>query len=109
MNANPFTLGHLNLVERAAKECDTVHLFVLSEEASLVPFDVRWKLVTEGVAHLNNVICHPSGPYMISSATFPSYFLKDEQAVITGHAIYTEDFLREASNVEILKISLQST
>ena len=23
---------------------------------------------------------------MISSATFPSYFLKDEQAVITGHA-----------------------
>lgn len=86
MNANPFTLGHLSLVERAAKECDTVHLFVLSEEASLVPFDVRWKLVTEGVAHLSNVICHPSGPYMISSATFPSYFLKDEQAVITGHA-----------------------
>ena len=67
--ANPFTLGHLSLVERAAKECDTVHLFVLSEEASLVPFDVRWKLVTEGVAHLSNVICHPSGPYMISSAT----------------------------------------
>ena len=86
MNANPFTLGHLSLVERAAKECDTVHLFVLSEEQSLVPFDVRWKLVTEGVAHLSNVICHPSGPYMISSATFPSYFLKDEQAVITGHA-----------------------
>ena len=86
MNANPFTLGHLSLVERAARECDTVHLFVLSEEQSLVPFDVRWKLVTEGVAHLSNVICHPSGPYMISSATFPSYFLKDEQAVITGHA-----------------------
>lgn len=86
MNANPFTLGHLSLVEQAAKGCDTVHLFVLSEEASLVPFDVRWKLVTEGVAHLNNVICHPSGPYMISSATFPSYFLKDKQAVITGHA-----------------------
>ena len=63
-----------------------MHLFVLSEEASLVPFDVRWKLVTEGVAHLSNVICHPSGPYRISSATFPSYFLKDEQAVITGHA-----------------------
>lgn len=86
MNANPFTLGHLSLVERAAGECGTVHLFVLSEEASLVPFQVRWKLVNEGVAHLNNVICHPSGPYMISSATFPSYFLKDEQAVITGHA-----------------------
>ena len=86
MNANPFTLGHRHLVERAARENDTVHLFVLSEDASLVPFTVRWKLVTEGVADLPNVICHRSGPYIISSATFPSYFLKDEEAVILGHA-----------------------
>ena len=86
MNANPFTLGHLALAERAAAEFPAVHLFVLEEEASLVPFAVRWKLVTEGVAHLPHVICHKSGPYLISSATFPSYFLKDEGAVIQGHA-----------------------
>ena len=86
MNANPFTLGHLALAERAAAEFPAVHLFVLEEDASLVPFAVRWKLVTEGVAHLPHVICHKSGPYLISSATFPSYFLKDEGAVIQGHA-----------------------
>ena len=86
MNANPFTLGHRYLVERAAAENDAVHLFVLSEDASLVPFAVRWRLVTEGVADLPNVVCHKSGPYIISSATFPSYFLKDEEAVILGHA-----------------------
>lgn len=86
MNANPFTLGHRYLVERAAAENDTVHLFVLSEDASLVPFAVRWKLVTEGTAGLSNVICHKSGPYIISSATFPSYFLQDQEAVILGHA-----------------------
>ena len=86
MNANPFTLGHQALVERAAAEFPTVHLFVLEEDASLVPFAVRWKLVNEGVAHLPHVICHKSGPYLISSATFPSYFLKDEGAVIQGHA-----------------------
>lgn len=86
MNANPFTLGHRYLVEKAARENDTVHLFVLEEDASLVPFPVRWRLVTEGVADLPNVICHKSGPYMISSATFPSYFLRDEAAVIEGHA-----------------------
>mgnify|MGYP000320328457 CR=1 FL=1 len=33
----PLYPGPLELVERAAKECDTVHLFVLSEEQSLVP------------------------------------------------------------------------
>lgn len=86
MNANPFTLGHQYLVETAAGACDTLHLFLVSEDASLVPFAVRKKLVEAGVAHLPNVVCHDSGPYIISSATFPSYFLKDENAVIEGHA-----------------------
>ncbi len=86
MNANPFTLGHLYLVETAAKNCDTLHLFVLSEDASLVPFVVRKQLVRQGTAHIQNVVLHDSGPYIISNATFPSYFLKDETAVIEGHA-----------------------
>ncbi len=86
MNANPFTLGHQYLVEKAASECDTLHLFIVSEDASLVPFSVRKKLVLAGTAHLPNVICHDSGPYIISNATFPSYFLKDEESVIRGHA-----------------------
>ncbi|MDY5476001.1 MAG: [citrate (pro-3S)-lyase] ligase [Enterocloster clostridioformis] len=86
MNANPFTLGHQYLVEKAAEENDIVHLFVVSEDASLVPFAVRKKLVQEGVAHLPNVVVHESGPYIISNATFPSYFLKDEETVMEGHA-----------------------
>lgn len=86
MNANPFTRGHQHLVERAAAENDTVHLFVLSEEAGPIPFAVRRRLVREGVAHLPNVICHDSGPYIISAATFPSYFLKDEDTVAAAHA-----------------------
>ena len=86
MNANPFTLGHQYLAETAAAECDTLHLFVVSEDASLVPFSVRKELVRRGTAHLPNVVLHDSGPYIISSATFPSYFLKDEAKVIEGHA-----------------------
>ena len=86
MNANPFTLGHQYLVETAAGRCDTLHLFLLSEDASLVPFGVRKQLVQAGTAHLKNVVLHDSGPYMISNATFPSYFLKDDSAVIQGHA-----------------------
>ena len=86
MNANPFTLGHQYLVETAAASCDLLHLFIVSEDSSLVPFSVRKKLVMEGTAHLKNICYHESGPYIISSATFPSYFQKDESAVIESHA-----------------------
>jgi len=86
MNANPFTLGHRYLIETAARENDFVHLFLLSEEAGPIPFAVRKKLVQAGVADLKNVIFHESGPYIISSATFPSYFLRDEDDAILAHA-----------------------
>lgn len=87
MNANPFTLGHQYLVEKAARENDLLHLFIVSEDTSLVPFKVRKQLVMEGTAHLNNICYHNSGPYIISNATFPSYFQKDENAVIESHAM----------------------
>lgn len=87
MNANPFTKGHLYLVEKSSKENDIVHLFMVSEDSSLVPYQVRKKLIMEGTKHLNNIVYHDSGPYIISNATFPSYFQKDEEAVIRGHAL----------------------
>jgi len=87
MNANPFTLGHQYLVEKAAVENDLLHLFIVSEDASLVPFKIRKQLVMKGTAHLKNICYHDSGPYIISNATFPSYFQKDENAVIESHAM----------------------
>ena len=81
-----FDPGWRQALERAAAENDWVHLFVLSEDVSLFPFAVRKKLVAEGTAHLSNVVLHDSGPYIISAATFPSYFLKDEDKIIRTHA-----------------------
>ena len=86
MNANPFTLGHLYLVEQAAAENEWLHLFIVSEDVSLFPFSVRERLIREGTAHLKNIVYHRTGPYIISQATFPSYFQKDEDTVILSHA-----------------------
>lgn len=86
MNANPFTKGHQYLVEQAAAVCDRLHLFVVSEDRSFFPFSVRKELIRLGTAHLSNVILHDTGPYLISQATFPSYFLKEETAVCEAHA-----------------------
>lgn len=86
MNANPFTLGHQYLAETAAAACSTLHIFVVSEDASLVPFSVRKELIRRGTAHIPNAVLHDSGPYMISNATFPSYFLKSGPEIIDTHA-----------------------
>lgn len=86
MNANPFTRGHRYLVEKAAAENDLVHLFVVSEDKSLFPAAVRRRLVQEGTADLPNVRIHDSGSYIISAATFPGYFQKDEEAVVQSQA-----------------------
>ena len=90
-NCNPFTLGHRYLIETAAARCDWLHVFILSEEKGAFPPDARMTLAKNGCADLKNVIFHPTGPYMVSSATFPSYFIKDKARV---GGIYCELDLR---------------
>lgn len=78
MNCNPFTRGHRYLIETAASECDWVYIFVLSEDRSEFSTEDRMNMVKLGTADLKNVTILPTGPYLISSATFPTYFLKDK-------------------------------
>lgn len=103
MNANPFTNGHLYLVEKAAQENDVVHLFVLTEDLSDFPTPVRMQLVEKGVEHLKNVFVQETGNYMVSAATFPSYFLKEESNVTkiqaTLDATIFKDSIAPALNI----------
>lgn len=86
MNANPFTLGHQYLAEQASAACEQLHLFVVSEDASVFPAADRLALVKAGLARLPNVVYHQTDAYLISQATFPSYFLADDQAVTLAQA-----------------------
>lgn len=86
MNANPFTLGHQYLVTEAAKRSDWLHLFVVKEDASEFKFKDRIALIKQGVAHISNVTVHEGSDYIISKATFPTYFIKDKAQVNDLHA-----------------------
>jgi len=78
MNANPFTKGHLYLIETALERCEQLYVFVLSDDSSEFSFEDRLDLVKEGTAHLPDVTVIPSRDYQVSQATFPAYFLKDQ-------------------------------
>jgi [citrate (pro-3S)-lyase] ligase len=76
MNCNPFTLGHRYLIEKASSENENVIIFVVEEDKSVFPFKVRYELIKVGTQDLSNIVVIPAGEYVISSATFPNYFLK---------------------------------
>lgn len=95
MNANPFTNGHRYLVEQASKANDHVYVFVVSQEASLFTAAERYQLVQAGCADLDNVTVVPGGDYMVSYATFPAYFLKDDQNVAHFQAALDATLFKE--------------
>ena len=80
MNGNPFTLGHLALVRAAAARSNVI-LFVVSEDRSIIPFADRFRLIRQGVEELPNVVVIPGGKYLISAATFPGYFTRENETV----------------------------
>lgn len=86
VNCNPFTLGHLHLLEMAAGASDWLHVFVVREDLSAFPYDVRKALIQRGTAHISNLALHDGGQYVISQATFPSYFTRDPAEQVEDHA-----------------------
>ena len=77
-NCNPFTRGHRHLAERAAERCDFLYVFLLSEDRSFFSAGARLELARRNLADLPHTAVCPTGDYLISNATFPTYFLKDQ-------------------------------
>lgn len=78
MHADPFTVGHRHLVETAARETGRVVVFVLSEDGGMFAPDERLALVKAGCADIGGCAVLRGSRYLISRATFPTYFLKAE-------------------------------
>lgn len=77
MNCNPFTKGHRYLIEYAAKLVDRLYIFVVNEDKSFFKYEDRFEMVKAGASDLKNVVVVSSGKFIISSLTFPEYFMKD--------------------------------
>ncbi|MBQ5983002.1 MAG: [Prevotella sp.] len=77
MNANPFTKGHRYLIEQAARQVEQLFVMVVEEDVSRFPFAERKTMVEKGCADLPHVTVCTTGSYAVSSATFPTYFLKE--------------------------------
>jgi [citrate (pro-3S)-lyase] ligase len=76
-NCDPFTLGHRYLMDRASEACDHFYVIVAEEDKSRFSYPDRYEMVRLGTEDIGNMTLLRSGPYAVSDATFPTYFLKD--------------------------------
>jgi [citrate (pro-3S)-lyase] ligase len=87
INANPMTNGHLHLIKTARNHHSHLLVFVVSEDRSVFPFAARFAIIKETCADFDNVTVLPTGPYLVSQASFPKYFLKEETTIKEEHAM----------------------
>jgi cytidyltransferase-like protein len=98
MNANPFTLGHLYLLQQASQHVDHLYIIPVKEDRSQFSYNERLEMIrkalpvvgnyfsqgfaknqfpTTSTARRTNICVLEGSDYQISAATFPTYFLKD--------------------------------
>ena len=77
-NCDPFTLGHRHLIEYAAAHCDSLYVFAVSEEGSVFSPETRLEMIKRGTSDISNCHVFESDLYLVSRATFPAYFIRNE-------------------------------
>ena len=77
INGNPITNGHLHLIKEASKHHKKVLLFVVETDLSEYSFKQRLTMIKNATKDISNIVVIPSTRYIISRATFPTYFIKE--------------------------------
>ena len=100
MNANPFTRGHLYLLEKAASQVDHLYVIVVREDISIhsechFSYPERKSMIETGTRHIKNITVVDGSSFQISSVTFPTYFLKQVDSATDTHiALDLDIFVR---------------
>jgi len=86
VNCNPITKGHYQLIMKSARLHDYFLVLVVEEDQSVFTYAERWALVKKALEPYRNILVLPSTRYIVSSLTFPSYFLKSIDEAEAEHA-----------------------
>lgn len=86
-NCNPMTKGHKHLIEYAKEKVDELIVFIVEENRSAFTTQERYSIVKDEYKDDDKVVVVLGGAYIISQATFPTYFIKKVDETTD---IYTE-------------------
>ena len=71
-------------IELASMECDWLHVFIVCHDGNYSK--ESYDKLAQFLEYLANVTLHENSDYLISKATFPTYFIKDETHISALHA-----------------------
>ncbi|MBE0496565.1 MAG: [citrate (pro-3S)-lyase] ligase [Campylobacterales bacterium] len=81
---SPLQEKEMALIRQASKQCDWLHIFIVCEDGS--HSSERTEVLTQNLAGFSNITVHENSEYLISKATFPTYFIKDQDHISALHA-----------------------
>lgn len=85
MNANPLTRGHHYLVKQACQQVDNLFIIPVMEDRSEFSYSERYRMLKHLEDLHPNVHVMDGSRYVISSATFPTYFIKEASEIANTH------------------------
>lgn len=92
INANPFTYGHLFLIEEALRFVDLLYIFLVEENNGLFSYIDREYMVKEALHGNSRVRILSGGSVLTAEIGFPEYFNKDNSThtinPILNHKIF---------------------
>lgn len=71
------------LINQALEQCDWLHVFVVCQEGTHSP--ARTEALRQSLASFSRISVHENSEYLISKATFPTYFIKDQDHINALH------------------------
>lgn len=107
INADPFTNGHLSLVEEGiVRRYDCILVFVVSDNKGFFNEKERLSLAYVSLLPYDNVIVVPSTRYIISEMTFPNCYLDNDKSLYDKNeewakldALIFRDYFMEKLNI----------
>ena len=75
INADPFTLGHLSIIEAASRDSSQVYVFVPTHGRFTFDSQTRLEWAQHETQHLPNVQVINAESYLLHESIFPGYFL----------------------------------
>jgi [citrate (pro-3S)-lyase] ligase len=82
----PLRDREIALIQRASHMCDWLHVFIVCDHDKEGFTSDRAAVLRERLKAFENITVHERSEYMISKATFPTYFIQDQDRISALHA-----------------------